>query len=54
MKKQLIKIGYADDSKIIDDEIQAYMSTGLISVFDINSLKKYTKGFEKNFKSYRK
>jgi hypothetical protein len=54
MKKQLIKIGYADDSKIIDDEIQAYMSTGLISVFDINSLKKYTKGFEKNFKIYRK
>jgi hypothetical protein len=54
MKKQLIKIGYADDSKIIDDEIQAYMSTGLISVFDTNSLKKYTKGFEKNFKSYRK
>ena len=54
MKKQLIKIGYADYSKIIDDEIQAYMSTGLINVFDIKSLKKYTKEFEKNFRSYRK
>lgn len=54
MKKQLIKIGYADDSKIINDEIQAYMSTGLISVFDIKSLEKYTKEFEKNFKSYYK
>jgi len=53
MKKVLIKIGYADDVKIIDDEIQAYMSTGLIDRFDVASLKKYTKNFEKNFRSYR-
>jgi hypothetical protein len=53
MKKDLIKIGYADDVKIIDDEIQAYMSTGLIDRFDVSSLKKYTKEFKKNFKNYR-
>lgn len=52
MKKQLIKIGYADDKKIIDDEIQAYMSTGLIKKFDTKSLKKYTKDFKSNFKNY--
>jgi superfamily II DNA or RNA helicase len=52
LKKKLIKMGYVDDKKIIDDEIQAFMSTGLYNGLDTKELKKYEKDFEKNFKKF--
>ena len=45
LKKALIKMGYADDNKIIYDEIQAFMSTGLYSSFDIEEMRSYTSNF---------
>ncbi len=54
LKKKLIKMGYVDDKKIIDDEIQAFMSTGLYNGLEIKELKKYEQPFIKNFKKYKK
>ena len=54
LKKKLIKMGYADDKKIIDDEVQAFMSTGLYKTFDNDTFKKYEKEFIKNFKLFNK
>ena len=53
LKKILIKMGYADDKKIIDDEIQAFMSTGLYNKLDGKAFKQYEKGFIKNFKLFK-
>ena len=53
IKKKLIKMGYADDKKIIDDEVQAYMSTGLVSEFNTNKIKVYEKDFIDVYKNYR-
>ena len=52
LKKKLIKMGYVNDKKIIDDEIQAFMSTGLYNGLNTKELKKYESGFIKNFKKY--
>jgi hypothetical protein len=52
LKKKLMKMGYVNDKKIIDDEIQAFMSTGLYNGLDTKELKKYETGFVKNFKKY--
>ena len=52
LKKKLIKMGYVNDKKIIDDEIQAFMSTGLYNGLDTKELKKYEKEFVNNFKKY--
>ena len=52
LKKKLIKMGYVDDKKIIDDEINAFMSTGLYNGLDTKELKKYEKEFIKNFKKF--
>lgn len=54
LRKKLVKMGYVDDKKIIDDEIQAFMSTGLYNGLEIKELKKYEKEFIKNFKKYKK
>ena len=54
MKKSLIKMGYADDKKIIDDEIQAFMSTGLYNALDKKCFQQYEKVFIKNFKLFNK
>ncbi len=54
LKKKLIKMGYVDDKKIIDDEIQAFMSTGLYNKLDTKELKKYEKDFIKSFKKFSK
>lgn len=54
LKKKLIKMGYADDKKILDDEIQAFMSTGLYNGLDTKELKKYEQMFVSNFKKYKK
>jgi hypothetical protein len=53
LKKKLIKMGYAEDRKIIDDEIQAFMSTGLYNGLDTKELKKYEELFISNFKKYK-
>jgi hypothetical protein len=45
-------MGYVNDKKIIDDEIQAFMGTGLYNGLNTNELKKYESGFIKNFKKY--
>ena len=54
LKKKLIKMGYVNDKKIIDDEIHAFMSTGLYNGLDTKELKVYQKGFKDNFKKYTK
>ena len=54
LKKKLIKMGYADNKKIINDEIQAFMSTGLYNGLDTKELKKYQNVFIKNFKKFNK
>jgi len=54
IKKVLIGMGYMDDKNIINDEIQAYMSTGLLKSFSDNQIKKYQKGFIDNFKNFKK
>jgi hypothetical protein len=54
LKKSLIKTGYVDDKKIIDDEIQAYMSTGNSSTWKNEHYEKYSKDFVKVFKRYNK
>ena len=53
LKKKLIKMGYVNDKKIIDDEIQAFMSTGLYNGLDTKELKKYEKEFKSNFKKFK-
>jgi hypothetical protein len=50
LKKKLIKMGYVNDNKIIDDEIQAFMSTGLYNGLNTKELKVYEKEFKNNFK----
>jgi hypothetical protein len=52
LKKKLIKMGYVKDKKILNDEIQAFMSTGLYNGMDTKELKKYESKFKKNFKKY--
>jgi hypothetical protein len=52
LTKKLVKMGYANDEKIIDDEINAFMSTGLYNGLDTKELKVYEKGFVKNFKKF--
>jgi len=54
LRSKIVKMGYIDDKKIIDDEIQAFMSTGLYNGLDTKELKKYEKEFIKNFKKFNK
>ena len=54
LKKKLIKMGYVDDKKIIDDEIQEFMSTGLYNGLDTKELKVYEKDFKSNFRKFTK
>ena len=50
--KHLIKAGYVNDKKIIDDEIQAFMSTGKYAKWSEIVYKKYSPEFVKVFKKY--
>ncbi len=52
LKKKLIKMGYVNDKKILDDEIHAFMSTGLYKGMDTKELKIYEKDFKNNFKKF--
>lgn len=50
--KKLIKMGYVNDRKILDDEAQAFLSTGLYNGLDIKEIKKFEKNFIKVFKEF--
>lgn len=52
LTKKLVKMGYINEKRIIDDEIQAFMSTGLYNGLETKELKKYEKEFINNFKKY--
>ena len=52
LKKKLMKMGYVNDKKILDDEIQAFMSTGLYNGMDTKELKVYETEFRNNFKKF--
>ena len=52
--KKLIKMGYVNDRKILDDEAHAFLSTGLYNGLDTKEIKKYEKPFIENFKKYKK
>jgi hypothetical protein len=54
LRKKLVKMGYVNDKKIIDDEIQAFMSTGLYNALDKKCFQQYEKVFIKNFKLFNK
>lgn len=51
--KKLIKMGYVNDKKILIDETQAFMSTGLYNGLETKEIKKYEKDFIKVFKEYK-
>lgn len=50
---KLIKMGYVDDKKILTDEAQAFLSTGLYNGLDTLEIKKYEKPFINYFKKYK-
>jgi hypothetical protein len=52
--KKLIKMGYVNDRKILDDEVQAFLSTGLYNGLEIKEIKKYEKDFTKVFKQFKR
>lgn len=52
--KKLIKMGYVNDRKILDDEAQAFLSTGLYNGLEIKEIKKYEKDFTKVFKQFKR
>ena len=52
--KKLIKMGYVNDRKILDDEAQAFLSTGLYNGLDIKEIEKYQKPFIKVFKEFNR
>ena len=54
LKKILVKGGYSDDKSIIDDEIQAYMSTGKHTEWNDSIYQKYSQEFIKIFKKFNK
>jgi hypothetical protein len=54
LRSKIVKMGYVDDKKIVDDEIQAFMSTGLYNGLDTKELKIYQKSFINNFKKFNK
>lgn len=54
LKSPLIKIGYDSDKTIIDDEIQAYMSTGKLPSWNDKHYELYHNEFKKVFKQYNK
>jgi hypothetical protein len=52
VKNEIVKMGYLNQKKIIHDEMQAYLSTGLHDTFKTSSTISISKNFQKNFKSY--
>ena len=51
IKKELLSMGYTD--KVIDDEVQAYMSTGLYTSFNTPEIEMCRQPFIDNFKSFK-
>lgn len=53
IRKKLVSMGYVDQKKIIDDETQAYLSTGLGSLETLG-IRMYEEEFINNFDNYNK
>jgi hypothetical protein len=53
LSKELIKIGYHSDARLIFDEIQAYMSTGKLYSWNEKYYNEYHKQFYDVFKKYK-
>lgn len=51
-KRELIKMGYVNEKRIIDDEIQAFFSTGLVRGLSCSAMKMKARKFEINFKNF--
>lgn len=51
INKELLSMGYTD--KVINDEVQAYMSTGLYTSFALPEIEACRQPFIDNFKSFR-
>ena len=51
--KKLIKMGYVNDRQILDDEAQAFLSTGLYNGLETKEIKKYEKNFINVFKKFK-
>jgi hypothetical protein len=51
-KKALVKMGYADDNKIISDEIQAFISTGLYKTFNTENIRSYQNVFKEVYETF--
>jgi hypothetical protein len=45
-------VGYVDDDKILNDEIQAYMSTGKLPMWNDLTYKKYMNEYTETFKKF--
>jgi len=54
IKGVLIKIGYSNKNEIIYDEIQAYLSTGLVKQLNLKSIKPLCKEFSDIYGQFRK
>lgn len=54
LRSSLVKVGYDNDKTIIDDEIQAFMSTGKLYSWKDSVFEKHHKDFKKVFKKYNK
>jgi len=54
LRSKLIKVGYVNDRKILDDEIQAYMSTGKLHTWSDTIYKRYSKDYADTFKKFNK
>lgn len=50
---KLIKMGYANDKKILYDEAQAFLSTGVYNELNTKEIKRYEKEFVKFFKKVK-
>jgi hypothetical protein len=51
IKKELLSMGYTD--KVINDEVQAYMGTGLYTSFASPAIEKYRQPFIDNFNAFK-
>jgi hypothetical protein len=52
LKNKLIKTGYVNDERILNDEIQAYMSTGKLPTWSDSLYQKYSKDYIETFKKF--
>jgi hypothetical protein len=54
INKKLIKLGYVNKKKILDDEAHAFLCTGLYGGLETKDIKKYQPEFQKTFNEFMK